>query len=123
MGRSAKLITGMEAVYPCRLVGDTAALSQRLLCLELSAAVEEVILLKYADIINHLGIGIVRFQDLPPQAEIEAPDVEYRVDTDVITSIMLQTGSRITPEEPVKVTFHIMGLDYTVQNIVIPEDD
>lgn len=76
-----------------------------------------------ADIINHLGIGIVRFQDLPPQVEIEAPDVEYRVDTDVITSIMLQTGSRITPEEPAKVTFHIMGRDYTVQNIVIPEDD
>lgn len=31
LGRLANLIIGMEAVYPCRLVGDTAALSQRLL--------------------------------------------------------------------------------------------
>jgi hypothetical protein len=76
-----------------------------------------------ADIINHLGLGIVRFQDLPGQPGIQVPDMEYRVDTDVITSIMLKTTSRITPAAPTTVTFHIMGHSYTVQNIVIPAND
>ncbi len=76
-----------------------------------------------ADIINYLGIGIVRFEDMPEQPGLEVPDVEYRVDTDVITSIILKTGDRITPEEPATVTFHILGHDYVVQNIVIPAND
>jgi len=77
------------------------------------------------DIVNSLGAGIVWFTDLPipPSAEIEAPDVEYRVDTDVITSILLRTTNRLTPDNPATVTFHINGTNYTVRNIVIPEDD
>ncbi|MCM1214938.1 MAG: hypothetical protein NC331_06465 [Lachnospiraceae bacterium] len=77
------------------------------------------------DIINSLGMGIVWFVDTPapPGGEINAPDVEYRVDTDVITTISLQTTDRLTPDNPATVTFHIMGTDYTVCNIVIPEDD
>lgn len=74
------------------------------------------------DIINYLGIGIVRFTELPPQ-ELDAPDVEYRVDTDVVTSITLEAGSRLTPDNPGRVVFTILGRSYTVNNIVIPEDD
>lgn len=78
-----------------------------------------------ADIINTLGVGIVWFSELPeqPAGEIEAPDVEYRVDTDVITSIRLETNERLTPDNSATVTFHILGTNYTVRNIVIPEDD
>ena len=74
-----------------------------------------------ADIINYLGVGIVRFTEAPQ--ELETPDVEYRVDTDVITSVTLETGSRLTPDNPARVVFSIMGRSYTVDNIVIPEND
>ncbi len=77
-----------------------------------------------ADIINYLGLGIVRFKELPPtQGEIDAPDVEYRVDTDVITSVTLRTNRDLTPDNPASVTFHIDGRTYTVNNIVIPAGD
>ncbi len=77
-----------------------------------------------ADIINALGVGIVWFEETEePGGEIEAPDVEYRVDTDVITAIRLQTNGRLTPDNPAAVTFHIMGRSYTVRNIVIPAHD
>ena len=46
-----------------------------------------------SDIINTLGVGIVWFDEAPPEGEIEAPDVEYRVDTDVITSVTLRTDT------------------------------
>ena len=76
------------------------------------------------DIISSLGVGIVWFEETEePGGEIEAPDVEYRVDTDVITAIRLRTGSRLTPDNPATVTFHIMGRSYTVRNIVIPAND
>lgn len=77
-----------------------------------------------SDIISTLGVGIVWFDETPPSGgEIEAPDVEYRVDTDVITSIKLETNERLTPDNPATVTFHIMGRSYTVRNIVIPENE
>ena len=76
------------------------------------------------DIINALGVGIVWFEETEePSGEIEAPDVEYRVDTDVITAIRLRTGGRLTPDNPATVTFHILGRSYTVRNIVIPAND
>ena len=76
------------------------------------------------DIISSLGVGIVWFEETEePGGEIEAPDVEYRVDTDVITAIRLRTGRRLTPDNPATVTFHIMGRSYTVRNIVIPAND
>lgn len=64
-----------------------------------------------ADIINYLGIGIVHFKETPPppDGEIEAPDVEYRVDTDVITSVTLRTDRDLTPDNPASVTFYIDG--------------
>ena len=77
-----------------------------------------------ADIINYLGLGIVRFKELPPvTSEIDAPDVEYRVNTDVITAVTLTTNRDLTPDNPASVTFYIGGHSYRVNNIVIPGGD
>ena len=76
-----------------------------------------------ADIISSLGVGIVWFDERPPEGEIEAPDVEYRVDTDVITSVTLRTDTDLTPDNPASVTFHILGTTYRVNDIVIPAGD
>jgi hypothetical protein len=78
-----------------------------------------------ADIINYLGLGIIWFKEKPDDSngDIEAPDVEYRVNTDVITAITLRTDGDLTPDNPATVIFHIMGTDYRVQNIVIPGGD
>lgn len=77
-----------------------------------------------ADIITYLGLGIVRFKELPPPTgEIEAPDVEYRTDTDVISAITLTTNRDLTPDNPASVTFYINGRTYRVNNIVIPGGD
>ncbi len=67
-----------------------------------------------ADIISSLGVGIVRFQELPPVPEggLEAPDMEYRVNTDVITSVTLHTDENLTPDNPASVTFQILGTSY-----------
>ena len=73
-----------------------------------------------ADIINSLGVGIVWFDERPPEGEIEAPDVEYRVDTDVITSVTLRTDTDLTPDNPASVTFHILGTTYRVNDIFSP---
>lgn len=70
-------------------------------------------------IIAALGIGIVSYRELPAP-EIEAPDVIYRVDTDVITSITLNSRRRLTPSSPGRVTFYIDGRTYRVSNIVMP---
>lgn len=72
-----------------------------------------------AQIIAALGIGIVSYKDLPAP-DIEAPDVVYRVDTDVITSITLNSRRRLTPSSPGKVTFYIGDRTYRVSNIVMP---
>nr|WP_024982800.1 hypothetical protein [Brevibacillus borstelensis] len=79
-----------------------------------------------AQIISSLGLGIVRFKELPPPppppVESDA-EYEYRTDTEVITSVFLSTGEQITPEDPAQVTFSVMGSSYTVTDIVIPEGD
>jgi hypothetical protein len=72
-------------------------------------------------IIAELGLGIVRFAGQPPTSPIETDhDYEYRVDTDVITPVMLYTSGEINPDSSAKVTFRIKGSTYTVSNIVIP---
>lgn len=78
-----------------------------------------------AEIINQLGIGIVWFDNRPPEPgdDIDAPDVEYRVDTDVITAITLSTHRNLTPDNPASVTFHIMGTSHRVRNVLIPAGD
>lgn len=78
-----------------------------------------------ADIISSLGVGIVWFTDIPkqPEGDIEAPDVEYRTDTDVITAVTLTTNQDLTPDNPAMVTFNINGTSYRIQDIVIPNGD
>ena len=74
-----------------------------------------------SDIINFLGIGIVSFKEKEEEEiEIEGSDYEYRVDTDVYTSITVN-GSEHTPENPVTVRFYIKNKCYTVGNVVFPE--
>lgn len=73
-------------------------------------------------IISSLGIGIVRFND-----EVEEPsenefDYEYRVDTDVITSVEV-SGGQSDPDNPVTVQFIIEGQTYTVSNVYYPDGD
>lgn len=71
-------------------------------------------------IISSLGLGIVRYKEQPPDLEVKAADYEYRTDTEVITAITVTAGSRLTPDNPGRVTFSIMGSSYTVTDIVIP---
>lgn len=73
------------------------------------------------DILSALGIGIVSYKDVP-EAELQAPDYTYRVDTDVITSITLISSTEVNPDNPASVTFQINGSSYTVNDIVMPAD-
>lgn len=50
-----------------------------------------------SDILSALGIGIVSYREAP-EAELEAPDYTYRVDTDVITSITLTSSTEVNPK-------------------------
>jgi len=83
-------------------------------------------------IISSLGLGIVKFKDDGSDDNGNgsgggtgsgSSSAEYRVDTDVVTSVTLSTGSAITPDSPASVTFHIGGGSYSVTNIVIPEGE
>lgn len=73
-------------------------------------------------IISSLGIGIVRFNDELEPPEIDEFDYEYRVDTDVITSVEV-SGGQSDPDNPVTVQFIIEGNTYTVSNVYYPEGD
>ena len=50
-------------------------------------------------IISSLGIGIVRFNDEVEEPEVDEFDYEYRVDTDVITSVEV-SGGQSDPDNP-----------------------
>ncbi len=76
-----------------------------------------------SDIISYLGLGIVTFKEIDPNLEIDAPDVTYRVNTEVITSVTITTDTDLTPDNPATVTFYINGKTYTINNIVIPSGD
>ena len=73
-------------------------------------------------IISSLGIGIVRFNDEVEEPEVDEFDYEYRVDTDVITSVEV-SGGQSDPDNPVTVQFIIEGNTYTVSNVYYPEGD
>ncbi|HBR07647.1 MAG TPA: hypothetical protein DD735_01985 [Clostridiales bacterium] len=75
-----------------------------------------------ADILSSLGIGIVRFTELPEPPEILTFDYEYRTDTDVITSVEV-SGGQADPDNPVSVQFNIQGRTYTVDNVYYPDGD
>lgn len=74
-------------------------------------------------ILSSLGLGIVRFKDASTTPPPSQTSVQYRSNTDVITSVRLSTSIQITPDAPASVTFTIMGSSYTVTNIVIPEGE
>lgn len=77
-----------------------------------------------SEIISSLGLGIVKYKEEPElSGDIDAPDVEYRVDTDVITSVTLRATGDLTPDNPASVMFSILGHMYTVTNVVIPAGD
>lgn len=59
-------------------------------------------------IISSLGIGIVSYKDVPSE-ELEAPDYTYRVDTDVISSIMLTSSTEVNPKIRRKQPFTLMA--------------
>lgn len=73
-----------------------------------------------SDIIQYLGVGIVSFKEPEEEVEVAASDYEYRVDTDVYTSITV-TGGEHTPDNPVTVRYYIKNKVYTVGNIVYPK--
>lgn len=73
-----------------------------------------------SDIIQYLGVGIVSFKEPEEEIEITGADYEYRVDTDVYTSITV-TGGEHSPDNPVTVRFYIKNKVYTVGNIVYPK--
>jgi len=73
-----------------------------------------------SDIIQYLGVGIVSFKEPEEEVEVTSSDYEYRVDTDVYTSITV-TGGEHSPDNPVTVRFYIKNKVYTVGNIVYPK--
>ena len=75
-----------------------------------------------ATIISSLGIGVVRFSDITESPVVDSYDYEYRVDTDVITSVTV-SGGQADPDHPVSVQFDIEGTTYTVGNVFYPQED
>lgn len=74
-------------------------------------------------ILTYLGIGTVTYTELPEEPEPAMYDVEYRINTEVITTVTLHANKEINPDSPATVTFHVMGRSYTMSNIVIPEGE
>ena len=75
-----------------------------------------------ADIKSFLGLGIVRFTEQPEPPIVSAYDYEYRVNTEVITSVMI-SGGQSDPDRPTRVSFIIDGRAYNVGNVYYPSGD
>lgn len=76
-----------------------------------------------ADIKASLGLGIVRFKDMPAEApEVSTYDYEYRTNTEVITAVNV-SGGQSDPDNPVSVIFNVGGRSYTVSNVYYPDGD
>lgn len=75
-----------------------------------------------SDIKNYLGLGIVRFKGKPEEPIISTYDYEYRVNTEVITSVMV-SGGQSDPDNPTYVSFSIGGRTYDVGNVYYPRGD
>lgn len=82
-------------------------------------------------IIAYLGVGTVNFHegDQPPPGETVAPpppapafDLEYRADTEVITTIRVSTGSKIDPRSPGEATFGLPTGNVRVE-YVVPQNE
>ena len=71
-------------------------------------------------IISSLGLGIIRFQEQDQEPEeVVTYDYVYRVNTQVITSVIVR-GGQSDPESPAYVQFNIKGKSYTVNNVYYP---
>ena len=75
-----------------------------------------------ADIKSSLGLGIVRFTEQPEPPIVSAYDYEYRVNTEVITAVMI-SGGQSDPDRPTHVSFIIDGRTYNVGNVYYPSGD
>ncbi|MDR1204251.1 MAG: hypothetical protein LBL26_02045 [Peptococcaceae bacterium] len=75
-----------------------------------------------ADILSSLGLGIVRFEEQPEPVAVSVYDYEYRVDTDVITSVWV-SGGQADPDRPVTVTFDLPGGSRAVGGVYYPSGD
>ena len=76
-----------------------------------------------SEIKSSLGLGIVRFNDMPPEeVEVTEFDYEYRTNTEVITAVDV-SGGQSDPDHPVSVTFHVGGRTYRVNNVYYPSGD
>ena len=76
-----------------------------------------------ADIKAALGLGIVRFKDMPGESpEVSVYDYEYRVNTEVITAVTV-SGGQSDPDHPVSAIFYVNGRSYRVSNIYYPDGD
>jgi len=75
-----------------------------------------------ADIKSSLGLGIVRFEEQPEEIVLETYDYEYRVNTQVITSVWV-IGGQSDPDNPARATFNIGGTAYSAGNIYYPSGD
>ena len=75
-----------------------------------------------ADIKSSLGLGIVRFTEQPEPPTVSTYDYEYRVNTEVITAVMV-SGGQSDPDNPTRVMFIIDGRTYNVGNVYYPSGD
>lgn len=76
-----------------------------------------------SDIKSSLGLGVVRFKDMPTEPpEVSTDNYKYRVNTKVITSVTV-SGGQSDPDNPVNVTFNIGGRSYRVSNVYYPSGD
>lgn len=74
-------------------------------------------------ILAYLGMGTVTYTELEEPPEPSEYDIEYRINTEVITAVTLNASLEINPDAPATVTFNVMGRTYTMSNIVIPEGE
>lgn len=76
-----------------------------------------------SEILSSLGLGIVKFKEQEEtQPEVDTYDYEYRVNTDVITSIDVK-GGEANPDNPLSAVFFIGEDEYRVNNIYYPNGD
>lgn len=76
-----------------------------------------------SEILSSLGLGIVKFKEQEEtQPEVDTYDYEYRVNTDVITSIDVK-GGEANPDNPLSAVFFISEDEYRVNNIYYPNGD
>lgn len=90
---------------------------------------------------SELGLGIVRFNGALPDSQVTPPpppkppvppkpnikidkgEYDYRTDKDVITSFKITSSTEVGNNNAISATFHILGRDYTVNNIVMPANE